>query len=199
MHYRIHNKESQELREDHPGCLLILDLIASKGGEAMIFSAKEAGLSRHDFGEALRHLKSQGMVATRIEGLALIATLAEQSIVEIPVAPEEVPTASKFAAQAQEVYALYPLKKGKHNAIRYISRDLKDGIVGFEDLKAKVRSFASLFAEGGEDTEYCKHASTYFNQRCWDDEDNSEPSAPPKAGEVGYVPNLKGYSNKEGY
>tara|TARA_R110002051_G_scaffold323031_2_gene415375 strand:+ start:1864 stop:2463 length:600 start_codon:yes stop_codon:yes gene_type:complete len=199
MHYRIHNQESQELRENYPDCLLILDLIASKGGEAMIFSAKEAGLSRDDFGEALRHLKSQGMVSTRSEGLALIATLAEQSIVEIPPAPEEVPTASKFTAQAQEVYSLYPLKKGKLNAIRYIARDLKDGIIGFEDLKARVRSFAALFAEGVEEIAYCKHASTYFNQRCWDDEDNSEPSAPPKAGEVGYTPNLKGYSNKEGY
>jgi hypothetical protein len=199
MFYRIINQASQELREDHPGSLLILDLIASKGGEATIFSAKEAGLNREDFGEALRYLKEQGMVSTRSKGFALIATLAEQSVVEIPVAPEEVPTPSKFDAQAQEVYKLYPLKKGKLNAIRYISRDLSDGIIGFEDLKAKVVAFSALFAEGKEEIQFCKHASTYFNQRCWDDEGNAEPSAPPKAGEEGYTPNLKGYSNKEGY
>lgn len=193
MFYRIINQASQNLRENYPGCLLILDLIASKGGEAEILSASEAGLSREAFGRAIGHLKSHGMIGTRVDGAALICTLADQTVVKIG------PTASELSAQAKEVYKLYPLKKGKFDALRHIERDLKTGVVSFGDLKEKVIAFASLFAEGKEEMQYCKHASTYFNQRCWDDEDNSAPSAPPAAGEEGYVPNLKGYSNKKGY
>lgn len=96
-----------------------------------------------------------------------------------------------------EVWAKYPRKQGKQAAFKAYEKALNDGISQAEILNG-VERYAEWCSATGQDKRYIKHGSTWFNQRCWDDElpDPSEyekhtrgilADAPPEEGGGGWL------------
>ena len=70
---------------------------------------------------------------------------------------------------ALEVYALYPRKVGRPDAIKAILRCFKESIP--DVVKAKTKEFSELWARATPDElQYCPHPSTWFNQRRYEDD-----------------------------
>lgn len=82
------------------------------------------------------------------------------------------------ADQAAEIYAAYPIKKGKRPALRAIMRALREGTPPGTILES-VKAFAKT-------SDPKPHASTYFHQRRWEDEDNGKNYDP------GLLPSSRG-------
>ncbi len=71
--------------------------------------------------------------------------------------------------EVEEIYAAYPLKVGKGQALKAIRAALK--IAGFEELLAATQAFADAVATVPESRRrFIKHPSTWFNGQCWLDD-----------------------------
>lgn len=91
-----------------------------------------------------------------------------------------VPLASLIRSAAEQIYKVYPRKRGKFKAIQYLMRDLRDGVEA-ETILSGVRRFAKEC--DGMEEQFIPHASTFFNQRRWMDYEDHKPVIPdpPKA------------------
>jgi hypothetical protein len=71
--------------------------------------------------------------------------------------------------EVEEVYAAYPRKVGKGQAVRAIRSAMK--LVGFELLLASVQAFADVVATWPEsDRQFVPYPATWFNGRRWEDD-----------------------------
>jgi hypothetical protein len=68
----------------------------------------------------------------------------------------------------EEIWELYPRKIGKSPALAKYIKARNDG-VEFETVKSGVEKYAE-HCKTIKDKKYIKHGSTWFNQKCWDDE-----------------------------
>ncbi len=71
-------------------------------------------------------------------------------------------------AEFETVWADYPRKEGKANALRAFSKARKEGIP-LADIHKGVKAYARKVA--GTEKKYIKQGSTFFNGRCWQDEE----------------------------
>ncbi|MBR2474816.1 MAG: DNA replication protein [Clostridia bacterium] len=77
--------------------------------------------------------------------------------------------ASQYDDEFEEIWKLYPNKKGKEKARSAYFRARKDGFA-FETIKQGVESYAKECESKGGDKKYIKHGSTWFGNKCWNDE-----------------------------
>jgi hypothetical protein len=77
--------------------------------------------------------------------------------------------------QFNEVWKLYPAgrKQGKEPARKSFFKAIKDG-VSFETIKAGLLAYKKQIEFRKTETKYIKQASTWFNQKCWEDEYETE-------------------------
>ena len=75
--------------------------------------------------------------------------------------------------QAEELYAAYPRRVGKLNALKAIRKALT--LTSFDDLLMKVKKFADSSKEA--DIQFIPYPATWFNQGRWMDELKSERKA----------------------
>lgn len=71
----------------------------------------------------------------------------------------------------EEVYLLYPVKKGKAAGLTKAAKVIKTR-AAFDAFKACVEAMARDFAD---DKTYCPHFSTFVNGRLWEDADWPSP------------------------
>lgn len=69
----------------------------------------------------------------------------------------------------EEVWSIYPNKKGRETARKAYEKALKDGC-SHEDILAGTQAYACYVQANGTDPKFIKHGSTFFNQRSWQDD-----------------------------
>lgn len=77
---------------------------------------------------------------------------------------------SPSESECEEVYQLYPRKERKKDALRYIKRDVKAGLVSINELKKHVVEFANSEWVRTCEHDYIPHAGAWFYQRRWQDD-----------------------------
>ena len=74
---------------------------------------------------------------------------------------------SKLTEEFEELWAIYPKKQGKQNALKAYAKARKDG-VKFEDVVQGIREYSKYVKD--KDPQYIRMGSTFFNQRSWQDD-----------------------------
>lgn len=74
-----------------------------------------------------------------------------------------------YISEFDELWELYPRKKGKPIALKAYIKARKNGTT-FEQVKQGVLNYRMQIEVKGTATEYIKHGSTWFNQEAWGDE-----------------------------
>ena len=69
----------------------------------------------------------------------------------------------------EEVWKIYPKKQGKENAKKAYIKARKAGTSKLDIISGLLRYIEFIKANRTEDR-YIKHGSTWFNQKCWDDD-----------------------------
>jgi hypothetical protein len=96
---------------------------------------------------------------------------------EIEIEKDNIYADSKSAYESEfdSIWKLYPRKEGKSNAYKAYVKARKDGETKESILDGLNRYLTQIKAENTP-TQYIKHGSTWFNQRCWHDEYPSQTS-----------------------
>ena len=74
-----------------------------------------------------------------------------------------------YLVDFEAVWKLYPKKQGKENAKKSYLKARKEG-VSQEDIIKGIEKYIAQIKRQKTETRYIKHGSTWFNQRCWEDE-----------------------------
>lgn len=74
-----------------------------------------------------------------------------------------------YEQEFNDIWELYPNKKGKTNAFKSFTKAIKEG-VSIETIKQGVVNYVQYIKLERVEPQYIKHGSTWFNQRCWDDD-----------------------------
>ena len=69
----------------------------------------------------------------------------------------------------ERVWKIYPNKKGKTNAEKSFKKAIKDG-VSIETIIDGIQRYNQYINAEKIDMKYVKNGSTWFNQRCWEDD-----------------------------
>lgn len=78
-------------------------------------------------------------------------------------------SSSQIEEEFNELWKLYPNKKGKTNALKsYMKVRKKD--TTFEQVREGIVAYNFFIQKTGLDMRYVKHGSTWFNQQCWNDD-----------------------------
>lgn len=75
-----------------------------------------------------------------------------------------------------EVWNEYPRKQGKEKALQAYIKARKDG-VDKDIILAGIRAYKAFITANRTDSKYIKQGSTWFNQKCWEDDYNIDPAA----------------------
>lgn len=78
------------------------------------------------------------------------------------------PTLS-ISDEFEAIWTLYPRHEGKQNALKAYQKARKDG-VSKEDVENGIRRYVEYIRNNKISSQYVKMGSTWFNQRCWNDE-----------------------------
>lgn len=69
----------------------------------------------------------------------------------------------------EELWKLYPNKKGKKDAYKHFLRAIKKG-VSLETIQEGLQKYITYIEVEQIKPQYIKHGSTWFNQECWNDD-----------------------------
>lgn len=69
---------------------------------------------------------------------------------------------------SEEIYAAYPRKVGRPEAMRAIHRAIKQ--FGFEHVLKRTKEFAAAWERSGKSMEFVPHPGTFFNQERFNDD-----------------------------
>jgi hypothetical protein len=76
-----------------------------------------------------------------------------------------------FEAEFETIWKAYPRKEGKTNALKaYIKARTDKEPVSFETVQEGVKRYIEYIKANNTEQRYIKHGSTWFNQRCWNDD-----------------------------
>lgn len=80
--------------------------------------------------------------------------------------------AASLETEFNVLWELYPKKEGKSNAkVDYIkARKDRKNPVTFDDVKAGITRYNAYIKAEGTERRFIKQGSTWFHQRCWEDE-----------------------------
>lgn len=76
-------------------------------------------------------------------------------------------TKESLETEFEELWKLYPNKKGKKDALRHYIKARKN--VPFEKVKKGIESYIAYIESNNIKEQYIKHGSSWFNQECWND------------------------------
>lgn len=69
----------------------------------------------------------------------------------------------------EELWKIYPNKKGKTNAYKSFKKAIKENI-SIEEIKQGLENYIKYIEIEKVEQKYIKHGSTWFNQQCWNDD-----------------------------
>lgn len=78
-------------------------------------------------------------------------------------------TETDIQSRFDKLWNLYPKKQGKQKALEAYKKAIRDG-ASDEDIEAGIRNYAFYLEKTGTEQRYIKQGSTWFNQRCWNDD-----------------------------
>lgn len=76
---------------------------------------------------------------------------------------------SNYESEFETLWSLYPKKQGKVNAFKSYIKARKDGTT-FEQVKDGIGRYKRYIESKKTEEKYIKQGSTWFSQRCWDDD-----------------------------
>lgn len=79
------------------------------------------------------------------------------------------PMDAVYSEEFKEIWKLYPKKQGKENAERDYIKARKEGIEK-QTILDGLNAYLSYIDRNGTESRYIKNGSTWFHQRCWDDD-----------------------------
>lgn len=79
----------------------------------------------------------------------------------------------------EELWNEYPKKQGKTNALKAYIKARKGG-VDKDTVLDGIRAYKAFLTANKTNSKYIKQGSTWFNQKCWEDDYNIEPSMAAK-------------------
>lgn len=96
----------------------------------------------------------------------------------------------------EELWKLYPNKKGKTEAYKKFTKAIKDG-VSIEIIKDGILRYINYIQLEHVEPKYIKNGSTWFNQHCWEDDYtvNRKPTTKDIAQNINFMNFLKEDSN----
>jgi hypothetical protein len=96
----------------------------------------------------------------------------------------------------EELWKLYPNKKGKTESYKKFVKAIKDG-VSIETIRDGIQRYITYIEIEHIKPQYIKNGSTWFNQRCWEDDysTNRKPTTRDIAPKIKYMDFLKEDSN----
>ena len=74
-----------------------------------------------------------------------------------------------YKQKFEELWKMYPNKKGKENAYKSFIKAIKDG-TDIEIIKQGIEKYNEYIKNKKIEDQYIKHGSTWFNQKCWEDD-----------------------------
>lgn len=90
-----------------------------------------------------------------------------------------------FEEEFEELWKLYPNKKGKAKALKAYMRARKSG-VDMKQIRDGIEAYSNQIKAEGTPKQYQKHGSTWFNGKCWEDEyDSLKPETPSGVNQSG--------------
>ena len=92
---------------------------------------------------------------------------------------KEITKESQLENDFEELWKLYPRKAGKAKAFKAYKSAIKQGATN-EQIKQGILNYIQWIKEHKTQAEYIKHGSTFFNERCWNDELGSDIQYRPK-------------------
>ena len=75
----------------------------------------------------------------------------------------------EYKEKFEELWKMYPNKKGKENAYKSFIKAIKDG-TDIEIIKQGIEKYNDYIKNKKIEEKYIKHGSTWFNQKCWEDD-----------------------------
>ena len=92
----------------------------------------------------------------------------------------------------EELWKLYPNKKGKTESYKKFVKAIKDG-VSIETIRDGIQRYITYIEIEHIKPQYIKNGSTWFNQRCWEDDysTNRKPTTRDIAPKIKYMDFLK--------
>lgn len=76
---------------------------------------------------------------------------------------------NNISAEFDELWELYPRKKGKPQALKAYRKARKNGVT-FEEVKQGIKDYCRQIDALKTDAEFIRHGSTWFNNEGWNDE-----------------------------
>ena len=92
---------------------------------------------------------------------------------------KEINKESQLENDFEELWKLYPRKAGKAKAFKAYKSAIKQGATN-EQIRQGILNYIQWIKEHKTQAEYIKHGSTFFNERCWNDELGSDIQYRPK-------------------
>lgn len=74
-----------------------------------------------------------------------------------------------YQLEFEDIWSMYPRKQGKENAFKAYLKARKDG-VDKESIEKGLEAYLAYIKAEKVDPKYIKMGSTWFNQRCWEDD-----------------------------
>ena len=96
----------------------------------------------------------------------------------------------------EELWKLYPNKKGKAEAYKKFTKAIKEG-VKIETIKEGIEKYNNYIEIEHIKPQYIKNGSTWFNQKCWEDDYsiNRKPTTKDIANKINFMNFLKEEEN----
>lgn len=88
-----------------------------------------------------------------------------------------------YKEEFENLWSLYPNKKGKTNALNDYIKARKDGVT-FDAVLGGIYSYVEYINLEKVQDRYIKHGSTWFHQHCWDDDYTTK--RPLTTGDISY-------------
>ena len=92
---------------------------------------------------------------------------------------KEINKESQLENDFEELWKLYPRKAGKAKAFKAYKSAIKQGATN-EQIRQGILNYIQWIKEHKTQPEYIKHGSTFFNERCWNDELGTDIQYRPK-------------------
>lgn len=92
------------------------------------------------------------------------------------------PGKTQLREEFEQLWSIYPNKQGKQKAYKAYEKAIQEGET-FEKVMQGLQGYIFYIEQQGTEQQYVKHGSTWFNQRCWNDDYaiiEREPKIPPR-------------------
>lgn len=89
--------------------------------------------------------------------------------IKFPPEPSKKELLKQYDLEFEKLWEHYPNKKGKEQARNKFISARKDG-TPFEEIATGLKNYILFIKAEKMDSKYIKHGSTWFNQKCWNDD-----------------------------